>query len=247
MTNSDTWKSWIDDLPLDGFDEGKDGLQDFITQLEVERDDAMALFHAADKKMRALLSERDSLSAQRDDLLAQNMALKAERDAAMDHNRKLLALVSSLEANQARHEAEVQTAMAGAVRVKPLAWADCTFCGQSASYAETEFGSWMVVGYSGRDGRWAHMDPTGNDSDDDWITKEEAQAAAQADYDARIRAALEPDPERLAKVRELQEACAMLFADYQTSTHHHPDHILIPRTAFDSLRAALSALKGGAA
>lgn len=144
-------------------------------------------------------------------------------------------------------EAERDAALAGAVRVKPLVWADCTFCGQSAAYAETEFGDFTVVAYSGRGGKWAYMDPTGNDSDEDWLIKEEAQLAAQADYDARSRAALEPDPERLAKVRELQEACAMLFADYQTSTHHHPDHILIPRTAFDSLRAALSALKGGAA
>lgn len=193
MTNSDTWKSWIDDLPLDGFDEGKDGLQDFITQLETERDDAMALFHAADNKLQEL---------------------KAERDAAL----------------------------AGAVRVKPLEWEVTDWSAGSgvngeddiAWEAQTCLNSW---GYGIE---WLGGDKFEYDgARTAFKSLPEAKAAAQADYDARIRAALEPDPERLAVVRELQEACAMLFADYQTSTHHHPDHILIPRTAFDSLRAAL--------
>lgn len=77
-------------------------------------------------------------------------------------------------------------------RVKPLMWEEVDFCGQPAAFAETEFGAWMVVAYRGRSGRWAHTDPAGNDSGDDWETRFEAQAAAQADYEARILAALLP-------------------------------------------------------
>ena len=76
-------------------------------------------------------------------------------------------------------------------RVNPLVWLDFSFCGQPAAYAETEFGDWMVIKYTGRDGNWAYCDPAGNDSDDDWATRTECEAAAQADYTARILAALE--------------------------------------------------------
>lgn len=78
------------------------------------------------------------------------------------------------------------------VKVKPLEWEHGhKFCGQECSYAETEFGAWMMVAYSGRGGRWAHTDPEGYDSDDDWETRDECQAAANADYQARILSALE--------------------------------------------------------
>lgn len=77
------------------------------------------------------------------------------------------------------------------VKVKPLVWVACEFSGQPAFYADTEFGAWMAVAYTGRNGNWAHTDPCGNDSDDDWAWVEDAQAAAQADYEARILAAIE--------------------------------------------------------
>lgn len=81
------------------------------------------------------------------------------------------------------------------VQVKPLEWThDAKFCGQEMSYAETAFGTWMMVAYSGRNGRWAHTDPAGNDSDEDWATRDECEAAAQADYEQRIRSALVPAP-----------------------------------------------------
>lgn len=77
-------------------------------------------------------------------------------------------------------------------KVKPLSWEHGhKFCGQECSYADTEFGAWMMVAYSGRGLRWAHSDPAGNDSEDDWETRDECQAAANADYQARILAALE--------------------------------------------------------
>lgn len=40
----------------------------------------------------------------------------------------------------------------------------------------------------------------------------------------------------LPGVREDAEA---MVADYQTSETHHPDHILVPREAFEAMRAAL--------
>ena len=79
-------------------------------------------------------------------------------------------------------------------KVKPLVWVHVAkFCGQEHSYAKTELGTWGLTAYSGREGRWAYTDATGADSEDDWLTRDECQAAAQADYEARILAALEPD------------------------------------------------------
>lgn len=80
--------------------------------------------------------------------------------------------------------------------IKALEWHDgAEFCGQPMSYAETEFGPWIVVAYTGRDGRWTSCDPTGNDSYNDWDTASAAKAESQADYEARILAAIQPDPE----------------------------------------------------
>lgn len=94
--------------------------------------------------------------------------------------------------NIARSLAALRSAPPVEARVKQLMWEEAVFCGQPAAYAETEFGAWMVVAYLGRSGRWAHTDPTGADSEDDWETRFEAQAAAQADYERRILAALLP-------------------------------------------------------
>ena len=79
------------------------------------------------------------------------------------------------------------------VRVKALVWQnDMLFGGQPHAYADTPLGPWTVTAYDGRGGRWAYDDPSGDTSDMDWLTREEAQAAAQADYETRILAALEP-------------------------------------------------------
>lgn len=123
--------------------------------------------------------------------------------------RRLTTALAEAEALEVQHgevikrlTAERDAALAGAVTVKPLEWEDCTFCGQAAATAETEFGAVMIVAYSGRGGQWTYMDPTGEDNDSNWLTKEEAQADAQADYEARIRAALIPVPDTLRQVRE---------------------------------------------
>lgn len=84
------------------------------------------------------------------------------------------------------------------VRVKALEWYEGKFCGQEMFYAETPSGTWMVVCYSGRGFRWTICDSQGNNSDEDWSTPELAKAAAQGDYEAEVRAALElttePEP-----------------------------------------------------
>jgi len=130
-------------------------------------------------------------------------ALEAERDEA----RALLAILygeegmgnvtptdatAALAARDAamRNEGRRQAAE---TEVSRLIWEEGIFCGQAAAFAETPFGAWCVVQYKGRENRWAHTDPAGKDSDDDWPTRFDAQAAAQADYEARILAALEPE------------------------------------------------------
>lgn len=40
---------------------------------------------------------------------------------------------------------------------------------------------------------------------------------------------------------DLRKAAEAMAADYQTSENHHPDHVLVPRDAFDALRRALNA------
>lgn len=42
-------------------------------------------------------------------------------------------------------------------------------------------------------------------------------------------------------VKALADACRMMVDDYQTSDNHHPNHALVPLTAFDAMRSALSA------
>lgn len=87
---------------------------------------------------------------------------------------------------------------------KPLGpWVEARFCAQDAFYAETSLGTWMVVRYSGRGFRWAVTDTQGDNSEKDWMTPEEAQAAAEADKNARIAEIL-----RLDVIEELVGALA---------------------------------------
>ena len=43
---------------------------------------------------------------------------------------------------------------------------------------------------------------------------------------------------------ELRAACAAMLADYQTSEHHHPRHVLVSLAAFEAMRAALRLAEG---
>ncbi len=86
----------------------------------------------------------------------------------------------------ARLTSERDAALAGAVRVKKLVWS-----GDSPlrSEAFTAFGDYVVT--ARHDGVWRLLTPTAVE----WVSygkQETAQAAAQADHEARIRAAIEP-------------------------------------------------------
>lgn len=96
------------------------------------------------------------------------------------------ALLLAKDAQIARLTAERDAALAGAVRVKKLVWS-----GDSPlrSEAFTAFGDYVVT--ARHDGVWRLLTPTAVE----WVSyvkQETAKAAAQADHDARIRAAIEP-------------------------------------------------------
>jgi len=59
----DHWKAEFDAAHLTGYDAAKAEMREALIAAESERDDAMTLFHAADKKMRALAAERDAALA----------------------------------------------------------------------------------------------------------------------------------------------------------------------------------------
>ena len=119
------------------------------------------------------------------------------------------------EAEIARLTAERDAAMAGAVKAKPLVW-------------ECVSGSRLIfdaVGFNSTYRLWVQLDGSAKWQAryaGDWIdapNPEAAQAAAQADYDARILAAIQPDPEAhqaaLAKAWTLgRDAAAAIPADH---------------------------------
>lgn len=80
------------------------------------------------------------------------------------------------------------------LRVRELEWVLGRFCSQDAFYADAPTGNWAIVQYSSRNGRWAYEDPSGETSDEDWESASLARAAAQADYEVRIIAALDTSP-----------------------------------------------------
>ncbi len=127
--------------------------------------------------------------------------------------------------------------------VKPLIWESGLFCDQDAFYSAYPNPGWSVVQFSSRNGRWAVDDPFGNASDDDWETASEAKAAAEADYRARIAAALDLD-----KLRALVEAGKNAIVAMQESRGvivSKREHAVLTEAVAD-LRAALAAFRGDA-
>jgi hypothetical protein len=111
--------------------------------------------------------------------------------------------------------------------VKPLEWIECsdgTLHDPHCQYElETDGGWWRVTkGVTGGGSYVAHCD-----------TRESAQSAAQADYEARLLAALD-----LAKMEALVEAAEMMVKAYREES----DKVI---TAFYALEDALAAMKGG--
>ena len=108
------------------------------------------------------------------------------------------------EAEIARLTAERDAALAGAVKVKPLVWVEV----EKSRYG----GKYTADGYTIRyiEGLWL-LDFAGQ-SKAIWRfpTLDAAQAAAQADYEARILAAIQPDP--AARQADLAKAWTMATA-----------------------------------
>jgi hypothetical protein len=99
--------------------------------------------------------------------------------------------------------------------VKALEWADAALVhrvGLKVAIAATPFGEyWVVKGSQGRFDVWL----------DGWVangisTKEEAKAAAQADFNARINSALSPEP--------TLKQTGSVVADCANEGHDHPAH-----------------------
>lgn len=129
-------------------------------------------YYPSQKEVTNIISAMRTLGAEREALHASLKHMAEGYDAQVSD---LAALV-----------AERDAALAGAVRVKPLAWAKD---GIGTDAARSILGVYLISKTG-----W------GRASDRNETRSEDPKSAAQADYEARIRAALEPDPERLAKV-----------------------------------------------
>jgi len=133
-------------------------------------------------------------------------ALATERDA--------------LRAEIARLTAERDAALAGAVKVRPLVWVD--FHDRGAKAHAWNEANYMIQKWS--DGRWeiSAGDPGYSTSiygtDRFYPTIEAAKAAAQADYEARILAAIQPDPD--ARQADLAKAWMMGREDAVGAAKH---------------------------
>lgn len=66
---------------------------------------------------------------------------------------------------------------------------------------------------------------------------DDAKAAAQADYEARILSALD-----LSAIGAVLAAGKLMVDDHQTSEKHHPNHVLVPLNAFEAMRTAVAML-----
>ena len=129
-------------------------------------------------------------------------------------------LYAALEAEIARLTAERDAALAKAVKVKPLVWVD--FHDRGAKAHAWNEANYMIQKWS--DGRWeiSASYPGYSTSiygtDRFYPTIEAAQAAAQADYEARYLAALQPDPE--ARQADLAKAWTMGREDAAGAAKH---------------------------
>ena len=106
-------------------------------------------------------------------------------------------------------------ALAGKVKVKPLVWLQFSMVSHSA---DTSFGEYVVETLDDEDGwgMWTPDEGDGSDPKSAHYSKETAQsaakAAAQADYTARILAALEPAPLTVADALTVPEVRALVEA-----------------------------------
>lgn len=215
-------------------------MSDLVKRL---RGRAKFLFDGAERKSPDLFVE----AADRIDQLERE--LRVYMDAAEGHMVERMRATDELISREAEIEALQALPAAPAVKVKPLVWEHGKkFCGQECSFADTEFGGWMMVAYYGRGGRWAHTDPEGTDSEDDWETRDDCQAAANADYERRILSAL--DVQSADRIEELDRELAIAekmatdaneaYSQAHVSMIEALDQLAAEKARVDQYRDALS-------
>jgi len=129
-------------------------------------------------------------------------------------------------ANRDAIESALLAAERRSVKVKPLEWARAVNT-ETMSRAQTHFGTYRVWTYYDA-GRWFVSLSTPG-AGQEWcknVDDEKAgKATAQADYEARIRSALEPDEDRqaeLAAERRGIERAASVVRSYGCGAHDCP-------------------------
>ena len=140
--------------------------------------------------------------------------------------------------------------------VRPLIWEDFEGFGARASaYYQANY---LIQKWRGRDEFEVSMSYPGHQTGYDgprWhSTLEAAKAAAQADYTARILAALEPDPAaiREAALREAADVCTYVIKNIEIlkadgETYETPRVHKVARGLVDVARQDILALAKGAA
>jgi hypothetical protein len=128
------------------------------------------------------------------------------------------------------------------VTVKPLVWRGDSIRLTAGRMGKMYECMWCFHGQKGAG--WS-------DYDEDWHpTLEAAKAAAQADYEARILAAIDtqPDP-RDAVIARLVEAAAALHLEWAIHVDDHLTYRVVNagNEAWTNFQAAIAAAKGGAA
>ena len=163
-------------------------------------------------------------------------------------------LHATLEAALADMTQQRDAAMAGAVKIKPLIWdethedrGDGSSEHNGGYEADSAFGVYEIgMGFGSDSYYWSVQDGSGNEigSFDD---PDNAKAAAQAHYNARILSALTPDPSTLSRIEAQAEARGMrICADiYYTRCCADDDGDDVYREMMSSADATEAAAKGG--
>ena len=124
------------------------------------------------------------------------------------------------------------------VKIKSLVWEEPEFFGANPSHAPHTSSTTMGLYFANEHAFWYEGGPA-NSADN----LEAAKAAAQADYETRIRSALEPDPQdaRVAALVETMRNIAVVGYSDDPSVS-----AAIARQVVSQARAALAAFdKGG--
>lgn len=139
------------------------------------------------------------------------------------------------------------------VQVKPLEWEDWSAQHRTNITAMTQFGRYGVIQLHFPEMHYKIEPPVGKPLSA--LTLEAAKAAAQADYEARIRSALVPAPALTrtaaradaaeAENKRLREALQDIMADRPSEKHNGNRNDLIAWQMWRRARAAITHPTGG--